>query len=251
MAYEVVPDELRTHAKHLDALTDRLHTAVDAAKTVVMDDSAYGLLCAFLPPIINKTTQDDATEALDSAVEGMTSTADNVKTAAQSYEDTDTANAEPFKKGLAQDLGADGSDIQGKLRPREGVARTDRTAAHETTAPNSDGTVNETLQRMATPPNEAPQHRMATPQEPQPDGTVNETLQRMATPPNQTPQHRMATPQEPQSDGTVNETLQRIGSLPTEQHQPTFMEKGVTPQYTEGVPASERLVDRLSEGTEQ
>ncbi|GAB3568643.1 type VII secretion target [Amycolatopsis endophytica] len=102
MSYEVDPDELRTHASHLDGLTDRLNTAVDAANTVAMDDSAYGLLCAFLPPIVNATTQDDAVAALKAAVEGVQITADNVRTAATSYEEQDQTNAEPFQRQLRE-----------------------------------------------------------------------------------------------------------------------------------------------------
>lgn len=105
MSFEVVPDELRTHASHLDGLTDRLNTAVDAASTVVMDDSAYGLLCAFLPPIVNATTQQDATDALKAGVEGMTTTADNVRTAASNYDEQDETNAEPFEAQLRSDSG--------------------------------------------------------------------------------------------------------------------------------------------------
>ncbi|SFJ82577.1 Excreted virulence factor EspC, type VII ESX diderm [Amycolatopsis sacchari] len=104
MSFDVDPDELRTHASHVDALVDRLNTAVDAANTVVMDDSAYGLLCAFLPPIINKTTQDDATDALRAAVEGMGNTADNVRAAADGYEEQDRSNAAPFEAQLRADV---------------------------------------------------------------------------------------------------------------------------------------------------
>ncbi|WP_236795140.1 type VII secretion target [Amycolatopsis sp. GM8] len=100
MSFEVVPDELRTHASHLDGLKDRLSTAADAAHTVVMDNGAYGLICSFLPPIVNATTQDDATDALKSAVEGMTTTADNVRSAASSYDEQDKSNAQPFERQL-------------------------------------------------------------------------------------------------------------------------------------------------------
>lgn len=100
MSYEVNPDELRTHGSHLDALADRLNTAVDAANTVAIDDSAYGLLCAFLPPIVNATTQDDAVDTLKAAAEGVQITADNIRTAATAYEDQDAANAEPFERQL-------------------------------------------------------------------------------------------------------------------------------------------------------
>ncbi|MDQ0383104.1 type VII secretion target [Amycolatopsis thermophila] len=102
MSYEVNPGELRTHASHLDGLTDRLGTVVDAANTVVMDDSAYGLLCAFLPPIVNATTQGDAVDALKAAVEGMRTTAGNVRTAATGYEEQDRTNAEPFQRQLRE-----------------------------------------------------------------------------------------------------------------------------------------------------
>ncbi|HVV08496.1 type VII secretion target [Amycolatopsis sp.] len=102
MSFEVVPDELRTHASHLDGLVDRLATAVSAAKTVTMDDEAYGLLCSFLPPIVNATTQDDATDALDAAVEGMTTTADNVRTAASGYDEQDQTAATPFTAQLRE-----------------------------------------------------------------------------------------------------------------------------------------------------
>ncbi|GHE90313.1 hypothetical protein GCM10017786_23240 [Amycolatopsis deserti] len=102
MSYEVNPDELRTHGSHLDALSDRLNTAVDAANTVVMDDSAYGLLCAFLPPIVNATTQGDAVEALKAAAEGVRIIAGNIRTAATSYEEQDATNAEPFERQLRE-----------------------------------------------------------------------------------------------------------------------------------------------------
>jgi uncharacterized protein YukE len=100
MSFEVVPDELRAHASHLDGLTDRLSTAADAANTVVMDDEAYGLLCSFLPPIVNATTQQDATDALKAAVEGMSTTADKLRTAATSYDQEDNTNAQPFEEQL-------------------------------------------------------------------------------------------------------------------------------------------------------
>ncbi|NKQ51275.1 ESX-1 secretion-associated protein [Amycolatopsis sp. K13G38] len=102
MSFEVVPDELRAHGSHLDGLVDRLHTAVDAAKTVTLDDEAYGLLCGFLPPIVNATTQDDATDTLNAAVEGVSTIADNVRTAATSYDDQDQTNAQPFQAQLRE-----------------------------------------------------------------------------------------------------------------------------------------------------
>jgi uncharacterized protein YukE len=96
--FEVQPDELVAHASHLDGLTDRLNNAVQAANYALSDD-AYGLLCAFLPPIVNPTGEQ-AKDTVSSAAEGMQATADNVRTAAQGYRDRDESQAQPFLKSL-------------------------------------------------------------------------------------------------------------------------------------------------------
>jgi len=96
--FEVEPDELVAHASHVESLVDRLSTASSAADTA-MSDHAYGLLCAFLPPII-RPTGEKAKEALDASSEGVRGLADNVKTAAQSYRDGEEGNAQPFERQL-------------------------------------------------------------------------------------------------------------------------------------------------------
>ncbi|EHY87666.1 type VII secretion target [Saccharomonospora azurea] len=95
MSFDVVPEDLVAHASHLDGISDRLDTAVDAARTVSMDDSAYGLLCAFLPPIINPM-EDDGVAALEAAVEGVAVLADNIRKAGESYRDADASNERPM-----------------------------------------------------------------------------------------------------------------------------------------------------------
>ncbi|WP_407655647.1 type VII secretion target [Amycolatopsis rhabdoformis] len=97
--FDVEPDELTAHASHLDGLVDRLNNAVQAADYALSDD-AYGLLCAFLPPIVNPTGEQ-AKDAVSAAAEGMQTTADNVRTTAQAYVDGDEAEAQPFLKQLA------------------------------------------------------------------------------------------------------------------------------------------------------
>ncbi|WP_432844902.1 type VII secretion target [Amycolatopsis sp. CA-161197] len=97
--FDVEPDELTAHASHLDGLVDRLNNAVQAADYALSDD-AYGLLCAFLPPIVNPTGQQ-AKDAVSAAAEGMQTTADNVRTTAQAYQDGDSQEAQPFLKQLA------------------------------------------------------------------------------------------------------------------------------------------------------
>ncbi|GAA3362432.1 type VII secretion target [Saccharopolyspora gregorii] len=97
MAYEVVSEDLAAHAAHLDALTDRIDTAISAAEQVSMSDEAYGLLCSFLPPIINPTEQEGIA-ALQAAREGIETTAQNVRTSAEEYDTNDEDNSQSFQK---------------------------------------------------------------------------------------------------------------------------------------------------------
>ncbi|SFP32605.1 Excreted virulence factor EspC, type VII ESX diderm [Amycolatopsis arida] len=43
--FEILEDELRTHAGKVEGLAERLRTAVQAAQQVTMDNSAYGVIC--------------------------------------------------------------------------------------------------------------------------------------------------------------------------------------------------------------
>ncbi|QUH03521.1 ESX-1 secretion-associated protein [Saccharopolyspora erythraea] len=95
MTFEVTAEELTAHGSHLDGLTDRLKTAISAAETVSMSDEAYGLLCSFLPPIVNPMEQKGM-DALKAASEGVSATADNIRSTAKQYLDTDDGNAVSF-----------------------------------------------------------------------------------------------------------------------------------------------------------
>ncbi len=93
MRFEVVPDELATHASHVSALNDRTGTALSAANTVSMDNKAYGLLCAFLPPIVNPVEQKGM-DAIKAASQALGTTAGNVRAAANAYRDNERNSTE-------------------------------------------------------------------------------------------------------------------------------------------------------------
>jgi hypothetical protein len=97
--FEVDSDDLVAHASHVDSLVDRLNTAVSASDSA-MSDHAYGLLCAFLPPII-RPTGEQAQDTLKASIEGVKGLSDNVRTAAQSYRDGEEGNMQPFERQLA------------------------------------------------------------------------------------------------------------------------------------------------------
>jgi hypothetical protein len=100
-SFEVVSDDLRAHASHLDGFADRIGTAISAANTGGMSEEAYGLLCSFLPPIINPV-QQDGVAALQAASEAVTTTSGNVRTAATAYQDRDTAGSQSFQRYMAE-----------------------------------------------------------------------------------------------------------------------------------------------------
>jgi hypothetical protein len=99
MSYEVVTDDLRAHVSHLEGLMDRVQTATQAAQSVSMDEQAYGLICAFLPAIINPMAEKGA-QAMTSASNALGTTADNVNKAIAAYEDREQATAQPFTSTL-------------------------------------------------------------------------------------------------------------------------------------------------------
>jgi uncharacterized protein YukE len=100
--FNVVSDELTAHASHLGGFGDRLGTALSAAQTAAMSEGCYGLLCSFVPPVINPM-EEQAVELLKSAQAAMDTTADNVRTAGSSYEEQDDTATQPFEDSLAED----------------------------------------------------------------------------------------------------------------------------------------------------
>lgn len=118
--FRVEPDDLVAHASHLDGLVDRLNAAAQAANYAMSDD-AYGVLCAFLPPIINPTGEK-AKEAISGAIEGVQATADNVRTAAKSYQEGDEGQSKPFKKVATEGPLSDENGAELKERFRVGGA---------------------------------------------------------------------------------------------------------------------------------
>lgn len=100
--YEVLTGELLSHAGKVGALTDRLRTAVDAANTVTMDDSAYGVVCqpfaALLQPF-----EELGVRTLQQAADTVADTATKVRDTATSYDTSDTSEAASFR-GIGEAL---------------------------------------------------------------------------------------------------------------------------------------------------
>lgn len=94
--YEVLPDELRSHADRVDGFASRMGTAADAANTVTMNNEAYGVICqpfaALLQPF-----EELGVRALQAARDTITDTTRKVRDTAGSYETTDRAHAVAYR----------------------------------------------------------------------------------------------------------------------------------------------------------
>ncbi|WP_307867607.1 type VII secretion target [Umezawaea beigongshangensis] len=90
--WEVVADELDGHGKQLLDLSDRLQTAIDAAKQVSMPTDAYGILCQPFRLMLDPVEQWGL-DALQGAVDAVSATSEQVKTTAQGYHRLDQGGA--------------------------------------------------------------------------------------------------------------------------------------------------------------
>lgn len=90
--YEVLTEALATHAENVNKFADRLAEAVDAAREVSLPSDAFGLCCADLPLMLNPLQYLGAA-ALDSGAKRLTTTASNVREAAERYAEIDDHNA--------------------------------------------------------------------------------------------------------------------------------------------------------------
>jgi hypothetical protein len=90
--WEVVADELDGHSKQLLDLSDRLQTAIDAAKQVSMPTDAYGILCQPFRLMLDPVEQWGL-DALQGAVDAVGATSEQMKTTAQGYHKLDQGGA--------------------------------------------------------------------------------------------------------------------------------------------------------------
>ncbi|CCF66146.1 type VII secretion target [Nocardia cyriacigeorgica] len=94
---QVDPEELRTHATNVDGLRGPMGQALEAAKAVSAPTDAFGKLCAFLPPLFVDSVETDGITALETALTALTEDAGKLRSAADSFAQTDGSNAAAVK----------------------------------------------------------------------------------------------------------------------------------------------------------
>lgn len=95
MSVELTVEQLRDHARKLDAIADSGREAVRAAEYVGTQGQAFGVLCSFVGEAL--APAQDAGAASARAAVGMTSgLADIIRDVARGFEITDQVVSEAF-----------------------------------------------------------------------------------------------------------------------------------------------------------
>ncbi|MEU6247560.1 type VII secretion target [Glycomyces sp. NPDC047010] len=89
---EVDPEELDAHAANILTLHQRFDAVLSAIDTVSQDDQAYGIICQFLPPIL-EGRQSEQRELTSMEQGNLERLAQALKDTASSYRDVDDAAA--------------------------------------------------------------------------------------------------------------------------------------------------------------
>ncbi|MBM7774687.1 hypothetical protein JOD54_004891 [Actinokineospora baliensis] len=97
--FTVLDNELTAHMSRLNALGDRLDTALDAANQVTLGTEAYGVICQFFVPVVQAVSQP-GTQALGDAAAAVEQMASGVRDTLTGYNNTDRANTRPFTGNL-------------------------------------------------------------------------------------------------------------------------------------------------------
>jgi hypothetical protein len=100
---EVALDQLREHAAHIAALKDRFGAVKAASAHIDQNNSAYGWLCQWMPPLMEERhrAQDELYAYVE---ENLSLVAQRLRQTVQSYDDTERIAADSIK-GLATGAG--------------------------------------------------------------------------------------------------------------------------------------------------
>lgn len=95
--FTVDPEELRTHARHLEELKSRFDAVMNASTFIEQDDEAYGTLCGWIAGCLESRhqTQDEITAYV---AENFTIAAQALNACAEDYETSDTESQGSFSE---------------------------------------------------------------------------------------------------------------------------------------------------------
>ena len=88
MSFHVDHEDLRAHARGVDEVAHSVSQAAATAAGVNLSGGAFGVLCGFLPPVLN-TFAATSPSAIESAGNNLTYVAEAVRAMADDYRDSD------------------------------------------------------------------------------------------------------------------------------------------------------------------
>jgi excreted virulence factor EspC (type VII ESX diderm) len=100
--FEILSGELDGHAGKVDALTDRMRTAVDAANTVTMNNDAYGVVCQPFAMLL-QPFEEWGVRTLQQAADALEDSAKKVRDTVAAYAATDTEESAVYK-GIGDEI---------------------------------------------------------------------------------------------------------------------------------------------------
>src|SRR5215470_11359734 len=94
---EVAFDQLREHAAHVAALKDRFGAVKTASAHIAQNNSAYGWLCQWMPPLMEERhkAQDELYAYVE---ENLSLVAQSLRQMAESYDDAGRIAADSLKR---------------------------------------------------------------------------------------------------------------------------------------------------------
>jgi Excreted virulence factor EspC, type VII ESX diderm len=95
--FEVRPQELVTHAGHVEAVAARVTTAAEAGAAVRPGSDAYGKLCVMVPVMLG-ALQDAVVDGIAAAAESLEDTGARLRATAESYAAIDARRRQSLRE---------------------------------------------------------------------------------------------------------------------------------------------------------
>lgn len=93
--FQVDPEQLRSLAQQFLSFSEEFDAIITASQAIAQDDDAYGLLCSWIPPILEGRHQE-FDEWVNFGQENMELLASTMSATSDDYESSDAENATSF-----------------------------------------------------------------------------------------------------------------------------------------------------------
>jgi len=94
--FQVLTEQIRSHARNVEAVMDRFGAVKSASAHIAQNDQAYGLLCAWMPAILEgrHNRQDELFSYVE---ENLSLASQALVKAADSYDGADTTSSDRLR----------------------------------------------------------------------------------------------------------------------------------------------------------